>query len=53
MRASDVITKVTKQNMNVMVSTVIVLKTCEALERQKQKVSAIQNNLVTKMFLTY
>ena len=27
--------------------------TCEALEGQKQKVSANQNNLDTKMFLTF
>ena len=50
MRVSEVITNVTKQDMNVMASTYL---TCETLERQKQKVSANQNNLDTKMFLTF
>ena len=39
MRTSDIITNVTKQNMNVMVS-IFSDFTCEALERQNQKFSA-------------
>ena len=53
MHVSDVISNVTKQSMNVMASTFSAFKTCEALERQKQKVSANQNNLDTKMLLTF
>ena len=49
MHTSDVIANVTKQNMNVDVQFL----TCEMLEGQKQKVSANQNNLDTKMFLTF
>ena len=52
MRVSDVISNVTKQNNKrhgVDVQCVI----CETLERQKQKVSANQNSIDTKMFLTF
>ena len=45
MHASDVITYVAKQNMNVMALTFSAEH--EALERQKQNVSVHQNNLVT------
>ena len=53
MRVSDVITNVTKKDMNVMASMLSDFKTSETLERQKQKVSANQNNFDTKMFLTF
>ena len=52
MGVSDVISNITKRSMNVMASTFSAFKTREALERQKQKVSANQNNLDTKMLLT-
>ena len=44
MCVSDVITNVTKQDMNVMALTLNDFKTSETLERQKQKVLANQNN---------
>ena len=49
MRTSDNINYVAKLNMTVMGRCSV--QTCEALERQKQKVSANQSYLVTKMFL--
>ena len=52
MCASDVITKVTKTKHERHGVNVRCL-TCEALERQKENVSANQNNLDTKMFLTF
>ena len=52
MRASDVITNVTKTKHERHGVNVRCL-TCEALERQKEKVLANQINLDTKMFLTF
>ena len=50
--ASDIINYVAKTD-NEHHGVAIYSLTCEALEGQKQKVLASQNNLVTKMFLTY
>ena len=52
MRVSDVIPNVAKTKLERHGVDGQCL-TCKALERQKQKVSANQNNLDTKMFLTF
>ena len=52
MRASDIITNAIKTKHERHGIDLQCL-TCEALERQKQKVSANQNNLDTKMFITF
>ena len=53
MHVSDVITNVTKQNMNVMASMPSAFKTCKTLEKTKKKVPANKNNFDTNMFLTF
>ena len=52
MRVSDVIRNVTKQNMNVMTSTLSAYH-ANRWRDKKQKVSANQNNFDTKLFLTF
>ena len=52
MRVSDVISNVTKQNMNAMASTLSALHVNRWRDK-KQKVSANQNNFDTIMFLTF
>ena len=52
MGVSDFITNVTKQKHERHGVDAQCL-TCETLERQKQKVLANQNNLDTKLFLTF
>ena len=51
MRVSDVIINVTKKYERHGVD--VQCLTCKTLERQKQKVSANQNKLDTKMFRTF
>ena len=59
MRVSDVITNITKHNMNVMASTFSALKHVKRWrdkkkkKKKKKKKSANQNELDTKMFLTF
>ena len=53
MSTSDVITNITKTKHERHGVDIQCLTKCEALERQKQKLSANQNNLDTKMFLTF
>ena len=54
MRVSDVITNVTKQNMNVMASTLSAYHVKRwRKQKKKKKVSANQNNFDINMFLTF
>ena len=52
MHAPDVINYVAKLNMNVMASMFSPLEHVKRWRDEKQKSSADQSNLVTKMFLT-